>query len=240
MIERNARRGIGVRSTNLLRPGQSLAISLEGEGEFDSKVVSNMRDLLACRSPRSSSGQEMRWRRGTRLRALFWRESDAGYTFQTKVLGYDSIKGLNCILIQHSKTLRREQQRRFRRSPLHRPCFYYPINIASVKEGRRTVRKAIVQNRQRRLGNLLDISAGGCSITGMKSLKPGSLLRMEFEINRTQRITVFGKVRRVRNQPNQGGIMHIMFTKLSSHMLNLIYSYVYDYAPSLRSLLSTR
>ncbi len=229
LIERNSKRGIGIKSTNLLKPGQSVILSPESGGQFSSKVVSNMRDLLACAAPKNKAGHDFRWTKGTPLRAHFWRESDAGYLFQSKVLGYDTIKGVLCVLVQHSKTLRREQQRKFRRSALHRPCFIYPVDVVEVLHKRKTVRRAVVQTNRRLLGNLLDISGGGCSITAMSTLKQGVLIKMEFELNRLKRITVFGKVKRVRSQPTRGGIMHIMFTKLSSSYLNQIYSYVYDY-----------
>ncbi len=229
IIERNSRRGIGVRSTNLMKLGQALIVNPETGGEFQTKVVSNMRDMLACTAPKNEAGHDFRLKKGTRLRIHFWRESDAGYSFQTKVLGYDNIKGIVCILIQHSKTLRREQQRKFRRRHLHRPCFFYPIRIQISGQGRRAKRRAVVQNNQRLLGNILDISAGGCSIASMSPLKTGSLVKLEFEISRTQRITVYGKVKRARSQKVRGGIMHVMFTKLSSRNLNNIYSYVYNY-----------
>ncbi|MBA7618863.1 hypothetical protein ES703_26195 [subsurface metagenome] len=230
LIERNSRRGIGVKSTNLMKPGQPLAMSPESGGQYQTRVVSNMRDLLACSSPRNQGGYDFRWPKGTRLAVHFWRDSDAGYTFRSKVLGYDTIKGEVCVLIQHSKTVRREQQRKFRRKPLNRPCFFYPISIQSSGAGRRSTLKAVVQYNQSMLGNILDISAGGCSITALSALKAASLMKMEFEIGGAKRISVYGKVKRTRTLKTRSIIMHVMFTKLSGRHLNQIYTYVYNYA----------
>ena len=160
-----------------------------------------------------------------------WRESDAGYAFESKVLGYDRIKGVQSVLVHHAKTLKREQQRRYRRSPIHRPCFFFPVLIVPSGSGRRAQKKAVVQNTRRYLGNLVDISAGGCSINSVYPLSTGSLCKIEFELARRQRITVFGKVKRIRKTGFRSGVMHIMFTKLSSHYLNQIYLYVYDFSP---------
>ena len=192
-----------------------------------------MRDMLALEAPRGRDGTVQRWPRGTRIRVTFWRDADAGYSFDTKVLGYDTLKGNLGLLVHHAKTLRRAQQRRFRRSSLNRPCFFYPVHIVTM-EGRRTERRAVVQQHMRLLGNLLDISAGGCSISSLYPLKPGSLCKIEFELGRKQHISVFGKVRRVRKESPQAGIMHVMFTKLSTAFLNQIYLYVYDYSPPRR------
>jgi c-di-GMP-binding flagellar brake protein YcgR len=90
----------------------------------------------------------------------------------------------------------------------------------------------MVQASRRLLGHLLDISAGGCSISSLTPLPAGSLCKVEFEIRRQNRIVVFGKVMRLRGQQSErGGVMHLMFTSVSSQHLNQIYSFVYDYAP---------
>ena len=231
IIERNARRGIGVRSTIMMRPGQSVTVTTETGAQHNTRVVSNLKDMVALAAVQDDAGGQIRWPRGTRLKVNFWRESDAGYAFESKVLGYDKIKGTQCFLVHHAKTLKREQQRKFRRSPIHRPCFFFPVLIVDSGTGRRAVKKAVVQATRRYLGNLIDISAGGCSVNSIYPLKPGSLCKIEFELARRQRITVFGKVKRVRKTGFRGGVMHIMFTKLSSRYLNQIYLYVYDFTP---------
>ena len=231
IIERNAHGAAGVRSTIMLRPGQSVTITAESGRQYPSKVMSSMKDVVAIGAAADDAGNYIRWSRGTRLKVNFWRQSDAGYAFESKVLGYETIKGTLCLLLHHAKTLRREQQRRYRRSPIHRPCFFYPVLIVQSGAGRRAQRKAVVQTTRRFLGNLVDISAGGCSINSIYPLRTGSLSKIEFELARRQRITVFGKVKRVRKSGLRGGVMHIMFTKLSSRYLNQIYLYVYDYSP---------
>ena len=233
IIERSARSGGGVRSTSMLKPGQSLDIITDKGERFQSRVLSNMRDMLALEAPKAPNGTALRWPRGSRVKISFWRDSDAGYTFETKVVGYDTLKSTPGMLVHHAKTLRRAQQRRFRRSSLNRPCFFYPIHLVTT-EGKRAERRAVVQAHMRLLGNLLDISAGGCSINSLYPLKPGALCKIEFELGRRQHISVFGKVKRVRRGSSRGGIMHVMFTRMSTSFLNQIYLYVYDYTPPRR------
>lgn len=231
IIERNTRRGAGGRSTIMMRPGQSVTVTTETGTHHNTRVVSNLKDMVALATVQDDAGSQIRWPRGTRLKINFWRESDAGYAFESKVLGYDKIKGTQCILVHHARTLKREQQRRYRRSPIHRPCFFFPVLVVESGSGRRAKRKAVVQTTRRYLGNLIDISAGGCSINSVYPLKPGNLCKIEFELARRQRITVFGKVKKIRKIGIRGGVMHIMFTKLSSRYLNQIYLYVYDFSP---------
>ena len=229
IIERNARKGAVLRSTSLLKPGQVLTITPEGASPFSSRLVSNMKDFLTVSAPQGIAGSDTRWMRGTRLLVYLWRENDAGYSFPSKVLGYDTVKGVSSVLIQHSKTLRREQRRKSRRREIMRPCFYYPIRITESTEGRKTERKAAVEKSMRGFGRIIDLSAGGCAIRTDSPLEKGKLIMIEFDIDKKAPIRAFGKVMSVRRQPGRGGSMHLMFTKVTQQYLNRISEFVYDF-----------
>jgi c-di-GMP-binding flagellar brake protein YcgR len=230
LIESNARKGALLRSSVLLKPGQLLTVSPGGGGHFASKVISNMKDFLTISAPAGPAGVEMRWMRGTPLAVYLWRENDAGYTFQSKVLGYDTVKGLSCVLVQHSKTLRREQRRKARRKQIMRACFCYPIKIVETGSARKPERKASVEQNLRTLGTVVDLSAGGCAIQTLNPFDKGKLIMVEFDIDRKAAIRSFGKVMSVHRRKGRGGIMHVMFTSVSRQYLNRICSFVYDFS----------
>ena len=230
IIERGSGRGAALRSTTLLKPGQALSVAPEGRASFASRLVSNMKDFLTVAAPHPTAGTDARWMRGTQLSVYLWRDGDAGYSFQSKVLGYDTVKGISCILIQHSRTLRREQRRRNRRRQIMRACFYYPIRIDEVPEGRTVQRRASVERSRRGLGTVIDLSAGGCGIQTVAPLDKGKLVLVEFDIDRQAPVRAFGKVVSARRQGNRGGSMHIMFTKVTRQHLNRISEFVYDFS----------
>jgi len=229
-IERNARKGADLRSTALLRPGQLLTITPEGVAAYSSKVISNMKDFLTVSTPAQPAGADTRWMRGTKLSVYLWRDNDAGYSFISKVLGYDTVKGVPSVLIQHSRTLRREQRRRNRRREIMRQCFYYPIRIVETGQGRKAERKATVEQSMRTLGIVVDLSAGGCAIQTMNPFDRGKLAMVEFDIDRQAPIRAFGKVLNVHRTKGRGGIMHIMFTRVTRQHLNRISEFVYDFS----------
>ncbi len=231
-LERSSRRGVGITSTNLIRPGQSIVISLPDGTQLQTKIVTNLKRMLVCAIPDELAADSLTWKRGTNIKAHFWRNNDSGYVFASKILGYDSVQGRPTFLIQHSRTLKRNQQRKFRRRPLARSCFFYPIEIVSVGKGRNVRRRAYVQENFKHIGNFLDISAGGCSVNSQAPLERGKLLMIMFEIERGERLTAYGKVRRVTQSKGLFSVMHIMFTKVTSRNLNNIYSYVYNYVQS--------
>jgi c-di-GMP-binding flagellar brake protein YcgR len=208
-----------------------LSITPEGGTPFSSKVVSNMKDFLTTSVPPTpAGGGDSRWMRGTRLSVYLWRQNDAGYSFESKVLGYDTVKGVPSVLIQHSRTLRREQRRRNRRRELLRACFCYPIRITETGEGRKVERKAVVEQSERTLGTIVDLSAGGCAVQTTTPVEKGRLVMVEFDIDRRQAIRVFGKVVQVRKQPGKSGMMNIMFTRVTRQHLNRISEFVYDFS----------
>jgi c-di-GMP-binding flagellar brake protein YcgR len=229
-IERNARKSAVLRATTLLRPGQLLTITPEGAAAYSSKVISNMKDFLTVSAPTQPAGAETRWMRGTKLFVYLWRDNDAGYSFVSKVLGYDTVKGISSLLIQHSRTLRREQRRRNRRREIMRQCFYYPIRIVETGQGRKTERKASVQQNLRTLGIVVDLSAGGCAIQTLNPFDRGKLTMVEFDIDKRAPIRAFGKVLNVHRKKGRGGIMHIMFTRVTRQYLNRISEFVYDFS----------
>jgi c-di-GMP-binding flagellar brake protein YcgR len=229
IIENSARRaGTGLQSTLALKAGQPLTLAADGAARYGTRLVANTRAILAVSTPRLASGQEQRWPKGTRCTVAFSRESDATYTFPSKVMGYSVVRGVSCLLLQHGKTLRKEQQRRARRKELSKPCFCYPVKIVDTGSGRHAERKAVVETRSKIIGTVSDISAGGCSIRARQPFKAGTLVKVELTIGKRDSIAAYGKVLRVRTE-RLGGVMHVMFTRVSAAGLNRIYSYVYDY-----------
>jgi c-di-GMP-binding flagellar brake protein YcgR len=230
IIEANARKGAVLSSTTFLRPGQNLSVTPEGAAAFSSKVISNMKDFLTVSAPAAPAVAATRWMRGTKLAVYLWRDNDAGYSFVSKILGYDTVKGVSSILIQHSKTLRREQRRRSRRRELLRACFYYPIRIAESDAGRKGDRKAVVEMNMRTLGTVVDLSAGGCAIQSLNPFDKGKLVMIEFDIDRQEPVRTFGKVMHVHRQKTRGGVMHVKFTRVTQQHLNRISEFVYDFS----------
>ncbi len=189
-----------------------------------------MKDFLTVSAPAAPAGASTRWMRGTKLAVYLWRDNDAGYSFVSKILGYDTVKGVSSILIQHSKTLRREQRRRSRRRELMRACFYYPIRIAESDQGRKGDRKAIVEQNMRTLGTVVDLSAGGCAIQSLNPFDKGKLVMIEFDIDKQAPMRAFGKVMHVHRQKTRGGVMHVKFTRVTRQHLNRISEFVYDFS----------
>ena len=67
----------------------------------------------------------------------------------------------------------------------------------------------------RTLGTVVDLSAGGCAIQTLNPFDKGKLVMVEFDIDRKAPIRTFGKVMHVHRQKGRGGVMHVMFTRVT-------------------------
>ena len=228
-IERNSNRSKSFSSTSSIPSGQMIAISPEGGGRFQTKINTNLRNYISAVIPVNQSGSQVRWKKWTPVKVFFWKRNGQGFTFDSKVTGYSVIKGVPSVLLQHSGKVRQAQQRKFRRREISRPAYFFPVKIIPVGVGKKAKKRAIVETDRGALGTLIDISAGGCAIKSTKPVPKSGLIKLQFETGEGHSIWCFGKVINIRKSPPMGGVMHIVFTKVTHKNLNSINSFVYDY-----------
>ena len=228
IIERNSQKKTIYSGTSQLKSGLTIALTPEGGGRYQSRIISVLRDSLALSIPYTGAGKEMRWKRGTKLKVFFWKPNGQGYSFYTKVSGYSSIRGIPSVLTSHSHAIVQAQQRRFRRKNIDRPAYFYPVRILSEGVGKSAQKKAFVDSGRHTLSTIIDVSGGGCSIRTAHPLGENELIKVEFETDQGSLVSFFGKVKHMRRVRPYGGIMHIMFTRISKRNLNRINSFVYD------------
>ncbi|MEW5814145.1 MAG: PilZ domain-containing protein [Spirochaetota bacterium] len=230
-VERNSETAMILNTTRQLKANQKIIISPEAGGRYESVIVSNLKNAIAVEIPRNEKNELTRWNKWTAVHVYFWKSNGQSFSFNSKIMGYSKIKDTTNLLLQHSNSIQQAQQRQYRRKLIERPAYFSPVRVVAAGTGKNTMKKAVVDNRRSSLGNLIDISAGGCSLKSNRPLKIGELVKIDFETERKSRVTVYGKVRSVRRAETTGGIMHIMFTKISTTHMNKINSYVYDLAP---------
>ena len=227
-IERNSEKKQIMTGTKQLNPGQKLHLSTPGGTRYESQVSSNLKDYLGAKIPRDDHGNQIRWKKWTKIQVFFWKSNGQGYSFSSKVSGYNNIKGVPSLFLQHSKSIQQAQQRQYRRKAIGKPAYFYPIRIITSGPGRNQKKKAVIDNNSGILGTIIEISAGGCSMRASYPLGIGELLKIEFESFDGEKITAFGKNKSIKRIKPMGAVMHIMFTKVSQKNINSINSFIYD------------
>lgn len=229
IIERNSEKAGTYTNTRQLKINQGVAISTNGSDRYQSRVVSILKDSLAIEVPVGDTGNQLRWKKWSKVKVYFWKSNGQGYSFNSKLIGYNRIKGVAAAFVQHSNKIEKSKQRRYRRRPLDRPCYFYPVRVLTAGSGRNQTKKAFVETKRGSLGTVIEVSAGGCSLRASRTLPKGSLIKIDFETNRGVPVSSFGKVVDMRKEEIMGYIMNIMFTRVSRKNLNSINAFVYEY-----------
>ncbi|MAG13858.1 MAG: hypothetical protein CMN78_04620 [Spirochaetales bacterium] len=231
-IERRSLQSGSYATTRQLAPNQPISLSLRTGPLFQSRIISILKDGLAIEIPTDSAGNQLRWAKWSSLVVNFWKDNGEGYSFASKVTGYNTVKGKNCAFIQHSNQIKKARQRKFKRKDILRPCYYYPVKIIASGSGRNQTRRAFVDTKKGTLAKIVEVSVGGCSIRSPQVVGKSSLVRVDFETERKSAVSTYGKVMNVRKDGVYGYMMHIMFTKVSKENINRINFYIYDYGKS--------
>ena len=226
LVEQNSQKK-QVKESGQIALGQEVSLTGPSGTKYPSRVAAVLKDHLAVEVPVDDEGNQIRWKPWTTVQVFFFKPNGQGFSFETRVGGYNAVRGTECALLKHSNSVQQAAQRRFRRKSLERPAYFYAVQIMSTGEGRNQRKQAVAQTKGA-LGTILEVSAGGCSIKSSFPIAKGSLIKVEFETERGRKVIVFGKVRAVRRASPLGGTMHVQFTKVSTQYLNRINSFVYE------------
>ncbi|MFQ3621298.1 MAG: PilZ domain-containing protein [Spirochaetales bacterium] len=231
-IEANTKEEKILSSTLSLPLHTEVTIKTPSGESYPSYITSNMQSMLGLECPiAEEKGKGYPWKKDEELGIVIVRGGTEVYAFKTKVLGYKRVRGVLSVFVAHGKNLKQIQKRKYRRKEISKPAIFYPVDVVESTKGREIEKQAVVNRNKRSMGNLQDISAGGCALMTRTPLAPGKLIRLEFETEKGKSIVAYGKVKGVTKIP-RGGIMHIQFTNVSRQHLTKILDFVYEYIPT--------
>ena len=217
-----------IATSRQLLPGKKLTITTSNGEKYSSHIVTNLKDYMCAAIPVKQDGTMARLNKWEPVKVSVLEKGDRGFYFDTKIAGHSTAKGTSCIMLQHSNSISSSKQRNFPRKELGKSCYFFKINVVTLTEGKNVVKKAVIDDTNRgRLGSVLEISAGGCSIKSSNYLNKGNLLRVDIDIEKKQTVSILGKIVNIRKVGPGTATMHIQFTKISKRNMNSINSYIY-------------
>ena len=212
---------LGIQSSRSMVAQQHLKITLPGvQGVYTGKVVENMRRYMAISYPEGKAlPYGFSWK-GQKINVYFWRVDDAGYYFESKVLGDYLDRKFPILHIAHSDQLIRTQRRSSVRAELNTTGRVFPLK--SVKDA-----DEAFGNPGGYKCKMVDISEDGAAVLIGGRAKPGLPMKIETEIGEEQ-IVLSGVVKGVTFKQNKNvSILHIQASPPSPVMKNRILTYVY-------------
>jgi c-di-GMP-binding flagellar brake protein YcgR len=211
---------IGITSSRSITAQQQLKITFPGSGVYYAKVLENMRKYMAISYPKGKQlPPGFSWERH-KINVYFWRLEDAGYHFETRVLGDYLDRKFPILHVAHSDNLVRAQKRGSIRAMLNANGYLHPLsNIQSANENW----DATGGYRCR----FVDISEDGAAVMVGGRAKPGIPVKLQAELFEKQMI-MSGIVKGVTyKQSKNVSVLHIQAVPTSPAMKNLILTYVY-------------
>jgi c-di-GMP-binding flagellar brake protein YcgR len=193
-----------------------------GKEKYPVKILSAKGDQLVVEHPENALGTAVPIARSSKVNLSFFTKSK-GFSFESRILNAsDSANGPVLQLI-HSSHIKKLSQRRFRRRQMVISANYFFVHLEAT--GRKDSK--MVVDKRRLTGNIMDISAGGCSIKTNVSVTSGTRLKIEAATG-SSNIAALGQVLRT-NRSGMSTIMHIKFLRVPQRSLNTINALVYEY-----------
>lgn len=212
---------LGISSTRNIAPGQTFKIVLEGNGIYISKLIENNRKYLAITYPRGKSlPVGFSWRDQV-LKLHFWRKEDAGYFFESKVIGDYLDRKVPILHVSHSDNLVRAQKRRSVRREADVPATLFPLR--SIEDANETI-----ETRGGYRCKLIDISEDGAAVIIGGRAKAGLPVKVQTTLNNDP-VALSGIIKSVTfRQKNNASILHLEAQPPTVPMRVRILTFVYD------------
>lgn len=215
----------GLSSSRALTNEQKLRIVLKGSGIFASKILNNAAEI-AIAMPVQNGRIPIKandWV-GKEISVYLWRKGDAGYVFDTKVLGAGVFLGKPVLRLRQSSDLTRMQKRRSIRTECQINAHLYVITETVLDFSKIETTpgyKCLIE----------DISSDGALIRiggkGVANIQ----MKLQFEVEHTM-IVMYGTVRSVEyNAAANQSRLHIECTHIEPNMRNAILTFVYKIIP---------
>lgn len=206
-------------SSKDLNVGKRVRIYITDYGYFFTEVIASLDRGFVVKKP-NMEREPKSWR--LPVTVYFWRDNDAGYSFESYIEDEVEETMIQGLLIRHSDNLLRYQKRRY----LRKECRFYAtfslIEIEVSASGKKNI-KVIPPEYD---GTVFDIGGGGFAIEVATKFAVKKLIKVSIFIGR-QSIKAIAEIVRF-ERAGQKYHMHARFVKISPEEQNIIYEYVYS------------
>ncbi len=206
-------------SSRDLNVGKRARIYIADYGYFFTEVVAVLDKGFVIKKPKLDR-EPKSWK--LPVTVYFWRENDAGYSFETFIEDEVSESTISGLLVRNSNTMLRYQKRKYIRKECRFYANYVLVEIQTDSNGKKSL-KVIPPEYD---GTVFDIGAGGFAIEVVTKIPVKKLIKTNIFIGR-QSIKGIAEVIRF-ERAGEKFHMHAKFLKISALDQNIIYEFVYS------------
>jgi len=165
----------GISNSRQMSEGQVLKILVSGGGVYKSQIIKNSSQFMTISRPVNTKAAAPTSWQGTRISVYFWRENDAGYVFDSEVMGEVISSGVSALKIAHSDSVFRTQKRRSTRMKMNKQAFLYLI-----KDDKPSYKLEIDPGLR---CFLEDLSDTGCAVVVAGKTETGLRVKIQFALD---------------------------------------------------------
>ena len=202
-----------------LNVGKRVRIYINELGYFFTEVIASLDKGFVVKKPKIER-EPKSWK--LPVTVYFWRENDAGYSFESYIEDEVNETTIQGLLIKHSDILLRYQKRRYLRKECRFYATYSLVEIEIDSYGKKNI-KVIPPEYD---GTVFDIGGGGFAIEVVTKIAVKKLIKVSIFIGR-QNIKAIAEIVRYEKVGNKY-YMHTRFVKISPSDQNIIYEFVYS------------
>jgi hypothetical protein len=210
---------LGLTSSRSIIAGQTLKMTLTGQGLHEVQVLENNRKHLVISKPQSKSIDKPLDFHPQMVKVYFWRTDDAGYYFETKILSPGTDLDTTHLYLSHSDGLIRTQKRVSIRVGLKKKAQLFPLMDQSNLNETWTTEGGLACQ-------VLDISETGSGVKVGGRGKVGLMVKLQVELSGMP-IVLNGAVKHVSySGDTHSSVLHIQAINPTITMRNRIQLFV--------------
>ncbi len=211
-------------------PDESVLIYIdETKEQYQITLISQTKDEMVLSIPRDIFNNQIRPKELSKITIMYQTKMNTAYIGYVRVIRYQNITGAGEMVVSHCNNLTRYQRRQFKRVPMNNNCHFSAVKVSASGPGK-TANITYTPMERKYPAQLMELSAGGCSIQTPMNIKQQQYIHLSLKIDSLEEDEVTGLI--VATDPmkdNRAFTLHIVFLKVSRKTRNKIFSKVYGF-----------
>ena len=217
-------------STVSLTEGMPISYITNSDNYIASKIIENNKFGLFLEAGYSRDGNLSKPKTLSPIQLYFELSGGIAYRIDTRLIRYQYRAGKTELVVMHSKDVHFSQKRKYRRKDVQLKIVFQALTVG---ENEKTGKKVFTVNERKYLGDIINISAGGCRLCVKKPIRAGQYMQISSILSTGKTISASAIIMNSKkNLYGSGYILNTRFVRMDKMSQNAIFEFIYDYTTS--------
>ena len=226
----NAKKNLSNLASSIAIPeGHKLYYYNDIKEQYECTILENTKDNLVLSIPKNNLESFCKPKELSKISLFYQSNLGTAFILEVRVIRYQNNTEAGEMVVSHSNHIKCYQRRKYKRVGINNTCNFSAVKTTTITKGKDTVIKYDPLERKHQ-GKLIELSAGGCSISTKLHIKEKQYIHIELSIDGKTADNVIGLiVNTSENQVDNSYVLHIVFVNINKRTRNKIFSRVYEY-----------